>query len=455
MQTKTTQPWIIAAALMLIATIACNAPAQDTQPTTAPITGPIVTNAAGTPATAAAPTTDGLQPTPEAPATDPAAPTPSAGSGVLRVAFTKDADLWLWDEGGEARQVSTVGDVYTFNLSDDGQLVAFIRAPNFQDYEIWAVNADGSNERLLVGASDLALLKTNTDSEGVGVGLLEWIPGTHTIAYNTFESFMGPGAEHHNDLRLIDADANTKSVLLESGQSGETFTYSPDGTQIALTTPTAISMINADGSNRRDNLVTYTGIGMGEALYQPSPVWAADSSKIRVVIPSTGPYDPAVGPTAIWDITVAGSAVQIASIENAEMEPTLSPDLSRIAFMRPYGEQIDNTRELHIANADGSNDVVYISGGFLTFYNWARDGQRFVYNIDQGATQLGQVGADPVPLSTEGLQGLPIWVDGTRFLILHRNGDQEELRLGTAGGSSILIAQTDGTLGPYSLDFAQ
>ena len=70
-------------------------------------------------------------------------PTPSPEPvGDLVVVFTRDNNAWLWTEDGGERQLTTDGGVGQVLLSDDKGVIAFRRGNG-----IWAVNADGSNER--------------------------------------------------------------------------------------------------------------------------------------------------------------------------------------------------------------------------------------------------------------------------------------------------------------------
>ena len=70
----------------------------------------------------------------------------------------------------------------TVRISDDGAIVAF-----FREGELWAVNSDGTGERLLVGNDDLAAMERRSDYQDAAVAfqLFDWVPGTHLIAFNT------------------------------------------------------------------------------------------------------------------------------------------------------------------------------------------------------------------------------------------------------------------------------
>lgn len=67
----------------------------------------------------------------------------------LRVVYIREGDLWSWTEAGGSVQLTGTGDMSTARLSVDGQLLAFMRGR-----EVWTVNMDGSDARLLITLDD-------------------------------------------------------------------------------------------------------------------------------------------------------------------------------------------------------------------------------------------------------------------------------------------------------------
>ena len=136
--------------------------------------------------------------------------------------------------------------------------------------------------------------------------------------------------------------------------------------------------------------------GTGERLL----VSAADSRSMWVVIPFYQLLQDSI--FSVWYIPVDGSpATQFANFVTHLLDYRrntgvfFSPNLSRIAF-----EAWDNEAKqpsLHIANVDGSEDVVYASGP--EFLGWRSDAQRFDIFLDS-QVMVGQVGGDFEPLST-------------------------------------------------------
>ena len=101
-------------------------------------------------------------------------------------------------------------------MSDDGQVIALVRHSE-SGVALWAVDWNGRNPRELVPADtfDQRLESAQTESEpfGAGIGELEWIPGTHRLAYNwTIQGGSGDyWASPH--LYLLDADSLSDTLL--------------------------------------------------------------------------------------------------------------------------------------------------------------------------------------------------------------------------------------------------
>lgn len=375
----------------------------------------------------------------------------------LQVAFTKEGDVWHWRKGGAAAQLTNLGDVLWLLLSDDGAVIAFVRGLDvFETPELWAVNTDGSSTRRLLSTDELnSLVRDDPYALGAGFSGLKWVPGTHTLAFDVIPIYDGVGAGPQDALRLIDADTGKQRVLIQPHQAGR-FIYSPDGSQIALVSQRAISLINADGSNRRDDLVLYPSVGLGHTAYRPYPVWASDSRSLRVAVPVTEAYDE-VMTFAIWDIPADGtSPVELGSLEASGFSIALSPDLNYIASWRSHAP-LSNRRDLYIARANGSDAGVYYTGHLIEVLGWAPDSRHFIFwSAPRRAPQLGHICGGFSPL-TDTPRAIEVrWVDRLRFLFVsppERGQPYEqgpwELRLGTVGGASMVIVSIDDRVPAY------
>jgi hypothetical protein len=62
----------------------------------------------------------------------------------LRVVYIREGNLWLWTEADGTSQLTDTGDMSTIRVSDDGQILAFMRGN-----EVWTVHMDGTDARLV------------------------------------------------------------------------------------------------------------------------------------------------------------------------------------------------------------------------------------------------------------------------------------------------------------------
>lgn len=373
-------------------------------------------------------------------------PTPHESQIKVKVAYIKDGDIWLWQDGLPA-PLTDQGDAYALKISPDGKLIAYLRQVDAFHAEIWAVDISGENERRLVGISDLDTIGGGVrDASAVAINPfhIEWIPGTHRLAFNTHQVFDGPGLVLLNDLNTVDAVTGELKYILLSGWGGE-FAYSPDGAQVALSTPDAIYLANADGGNYRKVLDYAPVITYSEYRFYASPVWSPDGTFLRVAIPPADPLAAPAQPTSLWRIDLDGSpAYQVGSLAAVPFFDTpvaYSPDCALLTYLLEYGSPADNQRELHIAKADGSGDWVYQKGRMLRFYGWSPDSRRFVFSVgeDQQA-QIGSLDEAASPLVGEGINIMSVhWIDEQTYIFLQNNNQSFDLTLATLDGRLLVL----------------
>ena len=374
------------------------------------------------------------------------APTLPPPPQVLHVAYVKDNNVWIWAEGVGVMPLTASGGIQDVRISDDGQVVAYVRESVPFHPEIRTINTDGSGERILVSSADFLATYSGSPGDapkGIGEFQMGWQPGSHVLYYNTQPLFEGPGLMGYDDLIMVNADTLDKVTIFNPGDGG-IFYFSPNGAQLAIVTPTSISLADADGSNLRRNVLSFASvITYSEYLYYPDPVWAADSSALRVAIPPADPMLEPLNPTGLWYIPIDGSPAvfsgNILAIPFAWPDTAISPDLSRVGYVTPVGIPTDNLRELHLANADATGDTVYISGESAEFIGWLPNSTQFVFvvrgsGVTRG-THVGSVGGGYTTLSTgPSLMHAITWVDSTHFLYLWNNSGTWELRYNELGG---------------------
>jgi len=377
---------------------------------------------------------------------------------TLTVAYVKDGNVYVWAEGGSSIGLTNTGDARKLSISSDGQRIAYVRelASAPPAYELWVVNSDGAllNPQLLVSQVEMNALKAAsqfTNADGFDFDQVEFRPGTHDLYYSTVPRFMGPGYAPSYDLRMVNVDTLAKSTLFDFGQAGA-FTFSPDGAQIVLSAPDHISLVNADGSNFRENVLMYPlVITYSEYQYHPRPKWSVDSASLRVAVPPADPLADPLPPTALWYLPIDGSpATQLASIPAIPFDwpdNAFSPDMSYIAYVKNVGDPTENQRELHIAYADGSNDYIVATGENLSFRSWLPDSTRFTYSFlgtsDTGLYLGNLSGGDAFTIASlhQTVQQMS-WVDASRFIYIHGNNGAFEFRISDQDGTNHAFIDT-------------
>ena len=77
------------------------------------------------------------------PAVDTAPDKPVVIPSGLRIVYLRGGNLWSWTEAGGKGQLTDTGDISAVSLSDDGQMLAFLRGR-----EVWVTHMDGTNARM-------------------------------------------------------------------------------------------------------------------------------------------------------------------------------------------------------------------------------------------------------------------------------------------------------------------
>lgn len=388
-----------------------------------------------------------------------------ANTGQLSLAYIKDSNVWLWLEGGVKTQLTNTADAVDVRISQDGCRVAYSRSvpnPAFDPNtefgpgetvdELWVVSSDASVNQKLAGLEFFATLPPAEETTSYSLYKFEWQPGSHTLAFSTRLVFMGPGLISNNDIHLVDANLLTPTTLLAAGQGGDIY-FSPDGQQIAFSTHLDVSVINADGSNLRSDLITFPSvITYSEFQYSPPVNWTPDSGTLMVAVPPEDglaePVDGVFPETALWWIPLDGTPPQeVGGIQNvwfASSEVEFSPDLGRIAYLRPVGDL--EHLELVIALSDGSNESTVIQLPGIYFGDWAPDNNRFIYYYSDPSLHLFLGSADsanvqPISQLTPFEAGGAIieWIEDDTFVLFVLGGAGGELSMMQTSGAGVVV----------------
>jgi Tol biopolymer transport system component len=265
------------------------------------------------------------------------------------------------------------------------------------------------------------------------------------IAYavvGRFDDAFGPIG---TQLYAVDPDGSDRVLLLDCDVIRPQ--WSPDGSRLAFTVGLDdgswhVATIAADGSELR--LLT-SGPGIHEI-----PSWSPDGDWLAYDSADVGLDDPAFR-TTLWRVGADGSgAALLGDAETFDVEPRLSPDGSRVAFMRVHPEA-DWASEIVVRDlASGEERVVVPREVPAEHPEWSPDGGSLVFNGSDFAPNaatiyrfdLDEPDAEPVVLldkATGEWGGVkPVYSpDGSHIVFVCVEADEPE--------DGICIMDADGT----------
>ncbi len=380
-----------------------------------------------------------LSPSPAPGSVTTALPSPAAApsnESWLAVAFVRDGNIQLWDEStGQIQTIQNTGDVIAVTMSDDGQVIAFIRrsavqlaeAEWFEQSALWAVDRNGGNSRELVSAESLRQRLNAAERDSTNIPQMEWIPGTHRLLFSGWKYIVQAEGESHavpEGLFLADVDAHTDTTLVPAGNNLR-FVPSPDGGQVALMSLNSLGFINVDGTNLRSDVLTYTEVGVPGLIF-PAGVWTRDSQAFVMTAPSEN-----TGTDinfTVRRVPVDGSPPEsLAEIQRSVPgSTTFSPDGKQVAFVQSTDTQPSEIAGWLIAPLTPEAGPLAIPTkidfeGFANLH-WSPTGDPFNRNLRKlcpDATSDSNV--CDVRIYFDGTLAALQWIDGNRLLFLTRN----------------------------------
>jgi TolB protein len=234
-----------------------------------------------------------------------------------RILFVKDGDLWLLDASGP-RALATGGTFSQPSWSPDGSALAYVyRGTNFAD--IFVTDDQGQNQVRLTNSQSTILDNNDWNLRPA------FSPDGQSIA------FVSDRASTFPTLQLMNAaDGSGRHTLATPGVQEEdvdSFAWSPDGTQLALTIfnepgPAQIALVPFGATTRQSGRMLTSMAG--GAL---DPAWAPDGSWLAFAGhdgPATEIYAVQPDGTALTRLTNAGLLAR---------SPVWSPDGAHIAYV--------------------------------------------------------------------------------------------------------------------------
>lgn len=356
--------------------------------------------------------------------------TPVPSSAAFSIVYARGGNLLLWREGEAPRALTTTGLDESPRISNDGQMVAFLR-----NGELYSVGADGSGERPLVNRAYLDSFRTAGMLE-VRVRQFDFVPGSHEVFFSLYAETEGYPMPL-GDLQRVNADGGAPSIVLAAGQGEGQWTFSPDGRWFALAQGNQIRVLNRDGSGDRvvftfESVSTYS-----EWTYFPQVVWREDSAGFYTVIPASAALESPSQPTRYYYVPLTeGSPAQLAefvAVPVWESFALMAPNGLSVAYVRPDG----SSQSVHVIDLSTADRAIQTDSK-LSIVNWSPDSQHVVmYNPNTPADVYAQAfGEPPLPLN-DGVGALEElrWVTESRFLFL-RDG---QLCLRDSSAPSLVI----------------
>ena len=290
--------------------------------------------------------------------------TPERNASRERIAFATRQDgnweIYVMDADGgrQTRLTRRPNNQDRFAMwSPDRSRIAFGSqvSPGFDPWNLWVVNADGSNVRQV--ASNI-----------VGKSNRAWTPDGRRIVYT---------ATIEGDMEIFSVDVDTRRVTRLTTSPGEDRdpSLSPDGREIAFSSKRdgneEIYVMRADGSATR-RLTTSAGVDL-------SPAWSPDGRAIAF----TARRDTL---QSVYIMNTDGSHVRRLSTGVHVTRDALrwSPDGTRIAFQIARGDNYD----IGVVRAqDGVQVDVAATGAYDGLFTWSPDGGRLAFISGRNGTE--------------------------------------------------------------------
>ena len=401
----------------------------------------------------------------ETSAVGPSSTSTTGGSGSAAVVFVEAGNGYVWEEAtGKRRTLIDTGDVVRVELSDDAELVAFVRRSYFaaggfdrnEQSALWVVGLDGSNPRELVSVQELRTQVGAVEADSTNFPRLGWVPDSHRLLYsgNTYDAHgMGEGA--HTALKgvyLIDADTLATAELAPAEQSFA-FVPSPDGRQVVLVTTTGLQFFEVDSGRRRLEFPAEPVVG-DTGWFTNAGVWTQDSGAFLInalVEPTNVTSD-----YALWQVPVDGSpAGRLIAFSSGGGSVIFAPDGSSAAIVRS-ASGIGPSAWFFLPLPDYLGPLAVPEDTFdYSQLTWSPGGAAYVFEPLRFDAQSVPRGRDNLlPLCHNAVQALEFcgpaiplgeligwleWLDRDRFLYV--TYEPRRLYLGSLDGGRILLGE--------------
>ena len=363
------------------------APASSATPSAAPAVtqSPAASNTPAA-ATTSAPATSAATSAPATAAATIGASATVAPAGC-KLAYANADTLFCLPDSGTPQTLATGSGLFGPALSPDGSLIAYSIVITDGVTQLWvaAVAEGGPAPHVLAGQDQLP---SADGSQINSPNHYQWLAGTHTLVFDTRyipTSAGGPGEYINADLWTVYADTGALSALLPAGQAGA-FAASPNGSTIAVARGTGLDIINVDGSNHHQNVVTFPVIvTYSEYTFKPKPRWSADGSFFTVAIPSKDPMA-ADSSVAFYKVGADGAVTPRGTapgnfVFGGGIQSQIAPDGAHVVFSRGDGSAGPEALHLLTLAAGAPTDTVFATQTGAAGWGWSPDSAVYAYTV--------------------------------------------------------------------------
>ncbi len=240
-------------------------------------------------------------------------------------------------------------------------------------------------------------------------------------------------------------------MTVESGWSWD-YTYSPDGSLIAISRPEGMDIYSADGSLVAADVITFPFVNTAsEYAFLPMPTWSVDRPALAVVVPPQDPWalTPADSSVYYWEIAQSTTSARLTFTAPMTYWPmeiaSIAPDLSKLLYLVREGTPEENRYALKLVNMDGSGTQQIAVGELHNLPEWSTDGSTFYYHSDTEEAFLAQPGSTPVSIPAFSQVRNVQWVDTDRFIGASGTESGWQLLLGNSSAPAQVLYTTTAT----------
>ena len=365
----------------------------------------------------------------------------------VRLLYSEDGNLKLWQEGAEtAVSLTSSGDVPYGQISSDGTLVAFVRTVPRETAELWVVSTDGQNERQLIAVS-LSDYLDQAEDYVVNVHLrFTWLPQLHKVAFWLDPELDGLGGLPQDTVIVVDADSGEMVSLFEggevarwhfspdgqiaatfiqdgvrlmdtatgqvrhdltlpgSGSPDQSTSFSPDGRYLVAFAAGGVAIIDTNSGSVDLIPLAYTPIGAGHYAIWPSIQWLSDGRSFQTIVSNTEEVWGNVDATfTVWQLDLAAqTAVSLHIFTGDPTSAWIAANGRYLAYYKLASNQ-SNMRELYLADLESGETALYDRGEVIELIAWHPNSVQFVYWFWDGKRPLlGSLCGEPVEIPGPG-----------------------------------------------------